>query len=92
MSDDRPAIEVRDYEAEAQEYADNYNPEGERRGGGPYGDLCADCRATECPANCFEPTHERNVLIAVAALLGDWAWAAWRGIRSALCDPSGEQR
>jgi len=58
---------MRDYDAEAQEYADNYNPEGERR------------------EDCF---HERNVLM----LLCDWTYAAWRVLRAALCDPSGEQR
>lgn len=45
------------------------NPEGERRGGGPYGDRCSDCRTSACPADCFEPTHERNVLVWLAGLL-----------------------
>jgi hypothetical protein len=45
------------------------NPEGARRGDGPYGTLCSDCRASWCPADCFEPTHERNVLMWLVSFL-----------------------
>ena len=34
------------------------NPDGARRGGGPYGARCEDCRASACPGDCFEPRPE----------------------------------
>jgi hypothetical protein len=63
----------------------NDNPEGHRRGGGPYGERCADCRASSCPQNCFEPTHERNVLIALCRWLYNLK-RLWRRLRGRCLD------